>query len=666
MPESLNRMTTNGEPGDGDCVILVSGDGAGTAFPEIPPAWTCLTVKESDLEAAGGQGVKLPAHAVAAVVGADVENPALVARRLLRRVPDVSLFFLLLPEHEDRVGKLLPKALAGRRYELIRRDVWDGLATSLQRTAERFRKRRRLRTTLDRVNLQLRTEQVADSHRIRRMAISERFLASILAQTPDAIFSVDLQNAITSWNHAAELIFGLRNLEGVPLSMAGLGEATETVLQKVEEAKRIGGVTQIELHVAPSEDDFKWLDLSFAPLEDEGGKMIGVSVVARDITLRKRTAERLWERERQLANLVRLSPVAISRFDTAGRCIFANSEWGAMVGRGVDAALGEGWLEAVHPEDLERVQRAWSAFVSGAENSFLLEYRFVGGDGQDVWVQSRAARETDSTGRLTGFIRASTDITARKRAEDALEKMKSLLEERVQERTAELMEINEQLETFVYSAAHDLRAPLRSIGGFNQLVLSDYGDLLPEQGRHFLKKAIDSAERMDQLVQDLLEYSRIAKQEISVEPVELEEVLKQVRAQLSPQLEEREVDMEVTSPLPRVMANRRILIQVVANLISNGIKFVGVEATPVMRIYAEQDLDRVRLWVEDNGIGIEPQYHQKIFGVFERLHRQREFSGTGIGLAIVRKGMERVGGHAGVESAPGKGSRFWIELPAAA
>ncbi|HIK17674.1 MAG TPA: response regulator [Leptolyngbyaceae cyanobacterium M33_DOE_097] len=255
------------------------------------------------------------------------------------------------------------------------------------------------------------------------------------------------------------------------------------------------------------------------------------------------------------------------------------------------------------------------------------------------------------------------DITERKQAEIALQQLTATLEMRIRDRTAQLEATNQALEEFTYSVSHDLRAPLRIIYGFAQLLLEDLGESLNSEHLGFLQRIIANANRLDALISDLLTYSRLRQTDISLEPVSLSQVLENVLAQLEPDIQARQAQIYVEKPLPVVRANRFILIQVLINVLANAIKFVADKIQPHVRIWANQRGKYIRLWIQDNGIGIDVKQQQQIFNPFTRLHSEEEYSGTGIGLAIARKGIERLGGKIGVESQSGHGSRFWIELP---
>ena len=251
---------------------------------------------------------------------------------------------------------------------------------------------------------------------------------------------------------------------------------------------------------------------------------------------------------------------------------------------------------------------------------------------------------------------------------DNMQKIKSYsekLEEMVDARTAKLEEANEQLETFVYSVTHDLRAPLRKMMEQAETLLDEHSERLNDQGRQRARKIYSSSKRMDNLIMDLLAYSRLSRAEIELSLVDMGFVLEEVLSQLENQVKETDADIVVEGLLPQVKGHRATLVTVLSNLVSNAIKFVKEGEKPRIRIWGEEKEDRALINVEDNGIGIDPQYFDKIFTVFERLHSADAYPGTGIGLAIVKKAIKKMGGSVSVDSTPGKGSRFTITLPRA-
>ena len=238
-----------------------------------------------------------------------------------------------------------------------------------------------------------------------------------------------------------------------------------------------------------------------------------------------------------------------------------------------------------------------------------------------------------------------------------------LLNDQLEQRVVELTQANRAMEAFAYTIAHDLRAPLRSMLGFSRALIEDYGGKIDAPGHEFANRIIHSAKRMDDLIQDLLSYTRLSREEIKLGPVKLDAVLDAVLKQCDPQVREKEADIRVETPLCDVWAHKGVLVQMLAHLVSNSLKFVAPGVKPSVRIWTEEGDGWVRLSIQDNGIGIASEHQQRIFRVFERLHSTEQYPGTGIGLANVSKAAERMGGRVGVESQPQQGSRFWVELP---
>ena len=262
-------------------------------------------------------------------------------------------------------------------------------------------------------------------------------------------------------------------------------------------------------------------------------------------------------------------------------------------------------------------------------------------------------RRTDELGRLAAaFNSMATQVHG----------AQTRLEDQVRERTSTLEERNEELEAFAYSISHDLRAPLRTMQGFSEALLEDFGDKLDPAGRDYAERIVAGSRRMDELIRDLLAFSRVSRGELQLMPVALRPVADTVVAELEAVLRARGATVRVADSLPVVHGHAGTLSQVFSNLLGNAIKFVPENRPPVIEIATDRRNGMARVWVIDNGIGIASEHRDRIFRVFERLHSTEEYPGTGIGLAIVRKAVERMGGKVGVDSTLGQGSRFWIEL----
>jgi signal transduction histidine kinase len=260
------------------------------------------------------------------------------------------------------------------------------------------------------------------------------------------------------------------------------------------------------------------------------------------------------------------------------------------------------------------------------------------------------------------------EITERKQAEEALRRAQAQLTDRagqleglVAERTAALTATNQQLEAFVSSIAHDLRAPLRAMQGLSTMLVEEAGAALNERGRGFADRINKAAQFMDRMLIDLLAFSRISQQGVELTSVNLEAVVESVLSRLQNDIQKKNACVANSGPWPAVLAHEATLAQVLFNLADNALKFVAKNAPPMLRLRTEEQPGFIRVWVEDNGPGIALSHQGQIFELFTRLDGEK-YAGTGIGLAIVQKGVERMGGRVGVESAAGQGSRFWFEL----
>jgi PAS domain S-box-containing protein len=288
---------------------------------------------------------------------------------------------------------------------------------------------------------------------------------------------------------------------------------------------------------------------------------------------------------------------------------------------------------------------------------------FSAGDAELAEELARRAGWALENARL--YEAARQELELREKADAELKKLNAELEKRIEERTAALQESHTQLESFCYSVSHDLRAPLRSMQGFSHALIEDHSDKLDPEGQDFAQRILSAAEHMDGLLADVLAYSRLSRQELKLEAVNIDDVIEDARMQMQQQIRKRGADVQVAACGHTALVNRSVFELMLVNLLDNAVKFVPNERAPKITIECERRGDAMRIWVRDNGIGIPREHHQRIFRIFERLHGVEAYPGTGIGLALVQKAAERMNGAVGVESAPGDGSAFWIELPAA-
>jgi PAS domain S-box-containing protein len=378
-----------------------------------------------------------------------------------------------------------------------------------------------------------------------------------------------------------------------------------------------------------------------------------VGILFNDITARKRAEES----ERRLAAIVEYSDDAIISIDLDAVITSWNEGAERLYGHSAEEAIGQP-VTILIPQNRENEEPGLLSRIRRGETVAHYETVRCRKDGTPVDISLTISPLKDSDGRVVGASKVARDITEKVRARE-------MLEQTVADRTAQLRDTVAELEAFSYSIAHDMRAPLRSMNGYARFLAQDFAEILPEEGKEFLRRISSGAGRLDELITDVLNYSKISRSEISLETVEIERLTREI-IESYPSLSESGATILVQTPMPPVMANAAALTQCLSNLISNAIKFVPRDRKAHVRIRAETVGEVVRLSVEDNGIGITEDGRKRIFRMFQRLNPSAEFEGTGIGLTIVRKAVARMGGQVGVESEPGAGSVFWIELRRAA
>jgi signal transduction histidine kinase len=394
--------------------------------------------------------------------------------------------------------------------------------------------------------------------------------------------------------------------------------------------------------------------------------------IEREELIRQR--EELRSSESRLRQLVALMPAAVYTCDEHGLITFFNRQAAELWGR--EPQLNDpdekfcGSFRLWRPDGspLPHRETPMAIAVKTGRSTRHEEVIIERPDGSRLIVNVNIEPLYDAHSRRCGAINVFQDVSDRHHIQEALKTARaelqqhaSSLEQQVAERTAELTETNSQLEAFVYSVAHDLRSPLRSMQAFSTMLLDEYAVQLDETAQNYVRRIMRSAESMDALVLDLLAYGRAARSDTPLTTVSVETAWQTALGQNELAIREKNACIETTLPLPLVRAHETTLGQVLANLLSNAVKFVRPDKTPQVRLWFQETGNVVRLWVEDNGIGIAAEHQERVFRAFERLHG-KEFSGTGIGLSIVRKGVERMGGSTGVESTVDEGSRFWIEL----
>ncbi|BAY18869.1 PAS/PAC sensor signal transduction histidine kinase [Anabaenopsis circularis NIES-21] len=497
-------------------------------------------------------------------------------------------------------------------------------------------------------------------------------LVNILETVTDAFVALDVNWCYTYVNQRAGQIFNRRPEDLIGKNIweefpEGVGQKFYyAYYQAVAEQK----VIEMEEYYPPWK---RWFENRIYPSRE------GLSIFFQDITRRKLAEQALENSEKRYRSLVIATSQAVWLADARG---FPKeySSWVTLTGQSQEEIEKWGWLNAIHPEDRDFSQFLWNQ-AKEWKSPYKLEHRVRVADGSYRFFAVRGVPILDGDNEIQEWIGTHTDITERKLAEDALQQAKAELEIKVQERTAELQKLNEELrnsnqelEQFAYVASHDLQEPLRAVTGYSQLLVEEYQERLDESAQEYLDYIIDGAKRMQQLIQDLLAYSRVGTRGRAFTSTDCNAVLSEVLSNLQMAIAESQAII-THNPLPNVLADKTQLIQLFQNLIGNAIKFRRKDVPPQIHISAvrqeksmgvgEEDFTQHYVWlfsVQDNGIGIKSQYLERIFEIFRRLHTRREFPGTGIGLAICKKIVERHNGRIWAESQLRVGTTFYFTL----
>ena len=489
---------------------------------------------------------------------------------------------------------------------------------------------------------------------IQNVLQSERVFRMLVEGVRDyAIFLLDLKGNVASWNPGAERIKGYSAAEIIGKHFSTFYPQVDTDAGKPEyELKVAGEVGRFEDEGWRLRKDGSrfWANVVITRVMDESGCLLGFGKITRDLT------ERRLAEQRYRSLIEGVTDYAIYSLDVNGNLTSWNSGAQRIKGYNEFEILGRHFSTFYTPEDIARELPAYVLRTAAEAGHFEGEGWRVRKDGTRFWSSVVVTPMRSDQGELIGFSKITRDVTDRKKLMDQIQKHAEELELRVAERE----QTNAELEAFSYSVSHDLRAPLRAIEGFTNAFLEDYGESVPEEGREYLEEVTQAAGRMNRLVQDLLNFSKLSRIHLEMQPVEVARAVEQAVRQVS--ADAGHVRVEDLGKLT-VMAHEQTLIQALTNLIGNAVKFRAPDREPEVRISAASLDGKVRISVADNGIGIAPEHQERIFQVFERLHGQEEYPGTGIGLAIVKRGIQRMSGQLGMESARGEGSTFWVELP---
>ncbi len=481
-----------------------------------------------------------------------------------------------------------------------------------------------LRSQLD----ELKARRVRSDERIRQGALFAQF-------NPAPVLRFDKDGVIRNANLAASRILGEEARAGTKLESVLPATGDLDISECIDE----GLYSTLECDVGQRHFQFVVLGLP----EFGVGHLYGS-----DITERKHAEEELQRSEARYRTLVQATDDAIFAKDADGRYITVNTEHARRLSMKSEDVVGKTPLQ-VFPEDVGEKIRADDLQTMQSGKAVETENTVETPDGVRVFLVRKVPIKTDD-GNITGLLGISRDITERKQAEEELARQ-----------ARELTRSNRELENFAYVASHDLQEPLRMVSSYVQLLERRYKDKFDDAAGEFIGFAVDGATRMQTLINDLLAYSRVGTMGKAFEETDCNAVLVDVESNLETAISESDATIQYAG-LPKVMADPVQLIQLFQNLVGNSIKYRG-DSPPEVSLAAEQDGDGWLFSVRDNGVGFDPQYAKRIFGIFQRLHGRGEYPGTGIGLAICQKIVERHRGRIWAESKPDEGSTFFFTLP---
>jgi PAS domain S-box-containing protein len=511
---------------------------------------------------------------------------------------------------------------------------------------------------------------ITNLRRDGKLAETRAFLNNILeSSTKYSIISEDLNHSILYWNEGARRNYGYAADEIIGMNQDILqtpeDRAAGTVVSLMETARE-KGVAEAELRRVRKDGSLFIASVVVTRRDDASGKPIGYLIVSGDISEKQQAEERLRTISQYARSLIEASLDPLVTISPDGKITDVNRATEAATGLPRDQLIGRDFSD--YFTDPEKARAGYrKAFSEGSVTDYPLAIRNLSGRVTDVLYN--ASTYCDENGQTIGVFAAARDITARKQAEEELANYRRHLEDLVSERTADLAEANQalnsanhELESFAYSVSHDLRAPLRAIDGFSQMLQEDYGNRLDAEAQRLIEVVRDGVAKMARLIDDILDFSRAARREMAASVIDMTGVVRATLKDLAPAMTGRSVKLDVAI-LPTIRGDREMIKRVWMNLLDNAIKFTGHKDHALVEIGSYPEAGDTVYFVKDNGAGFDMAYAEKLFGVFQRLHGPEEFPGTGAGLAIVKRIVVRHGGRVWAEGRVGEGATFFFALP---
>jgi PAS domain S-box-containing protein len=499
------------------------------------------------------------------------------------------------------------------------------------------------------------TEQRRAQEELKRASLYAR---SLIEASLDPLVTISKDGKIMDVNRATELATGVARDELI-------GSDFSNYFSEPDKAR--AGYIQVfaeetvrDYPLALHHRSGKLMDVLYnaSIFRNAAGEVEGVFAAARDITEQKRVQEELQRASLYARSLIEASLDPLVTISKDGKIMDVNHATELATGTGRDELIGADFSN--YFSEPEKARAGYQhVFAQGTVRDYPLALRHHSGQLMDVLYNASIYK--NSAGEVEGVFAAARDVTQRKHAEEALHKLNQELEQRVLNRTAQLQATNQELEAFTYSVSHDLRAPLRHISGFSKILSEDFSPVLPAEAQHLVERIGDGTRRMGMLVDDLLNLGRIGRHEVRLEVAGLDSLVADVLRDLQPETDKRNVQWKI-GRLPYVECDPPLLRQVFQNLLSNSLKFTRPREKAIIEVGQEVRDGVSVVFVRDNGVGFSMKYADKLFGVFQRLHRSEDFEGTGVGLATVERIIRKHGGKIWAEAELDKGATFYFTL----
>ncbi|MEQ9279298.1 MAG: PAS domain-containing protein [Balneola sp.] len=481
-----------------------------------------------------------------------------------------------------------------------------------------------------------------------------------------AIWIWDMKTNELDWNDQAYDVFGVtKDFEPTFEKFSSMIHPDDLnyVVESSQKSIETGDKFDIQFRFNKGNGDEIILSGRGDIVRDEEGNPIQMIGINMDITDRNEMVENLKRQESQLRSFVEQAPAAVAMFDKDMKYITVSNKWYEH-----NRIEGQSIIGKSHYDVLPQVKKRkdWlkihNRVLAGEELSKGKD-QFTRIDNSEVWISWTAIPWHNADGEIGGMILYVSDITKEVEYTEELENEIEARTQQIRKQAENLEQVNKELESFSYSISHDLRAPLRSINGFSDILMEDYAEQLDEEGKRLMGIVKESAVTMGQLIDDILEFSRLGKKKIQKSEIDMTKLFESVCEVETGSYSDKQIDLKIDD-LPNARGDVALIKQVVVNLVSNAFKYSSKEDKIVINIGLDQsEENEVAYFIKDNGTGFKMEYHDKLFGVFNRLHSKNEFEGTGVGLAIVKRIINKHGGKIWAESEEGKGSIFFFSLP---